>query len=160
MLAEETRRCHAEKERAKQQGAAEDVFGGVAGDRRCTNCAKKGIECEWPAAGSKARACKACRESKASCLVGGQEASKKRKDRSGSSPEKVVRKKSKKVESGEKEVVPAEKEVVSAEQDLLRQILLQMQSMHRTMHLMHTTIKDISYQIDPNWWDKRRSRRR
>jgi hypothetical protein len=139
------------------EGEAEAAGSGGGHVWRCVNCTKKGIKCEWPEAGSKVQACKGCRESKALCMVGGQEASKKRKDQSGSSLEKVVWKKTKKVESVEKEVVPVEKEVVLAEQDLQRQILLQMQVMHRTLCSMHATIKEISLQINPNWEEKSES---
>ena len=36
------------------------------GVHKCTNCERRGIRCEWPALGSRAQACKACHETKAS----------------------------------------------------------------------------------------------
>ena len=102
--------------------------------------------------GSKARSCSQCREHKVPCVVGG-EANKKRKERG--SPEKIVRKKTKTAESVARS--SSSKDVTPAGLDINQQLILELQVIHRTLCAIHTTLKEVSSQVDPDWSRKKES---
>ena len=46
------------------------------------------------------------------------------------------------------------KDATLAESDLPWQILLELQGMNRTLCSIHSTLKELSYQVDPDWLEK------
>ena len=46
------------------------------------------------------------------------------------------------------------KDATLAESDLPWQILLELQGMNRTLYSIHSTLKELSYQVDPDWLEK------
>ena len=151
---------HSEREGAKQRGSStkggdesEGTVGESTGVRRCENCTRKGLECEWPAAGSRARSCKACRETKASCVVEGGVETKKRKERG--SPEKVIRKKTKTAEVVARS--SSSQDATPLGLNMSQQLILELQLIHRTLRDIHATIKEVSSQIDSDWVEEKES---
>ena len=167
--ADNARRRHAERERMKQlettrreelwgksgvesRGDVGGKSGGASVMWRCDYCTKKNTACHWPSAGSKARSCSQCREHKVPCVVGG-EANRKRKERG--SPEKLVRKKTKTAESVARS--SSSKDVTPAGLDINQQLILELQVIHCTLRAIHTTLKEVSSQVDPDWSRKKES---
>ena len=82
-------------------------------------------------------------------MVGG-EGNKKRKEQG--SLEKVVQKKTKMVEmvawsSSSKDVTPVGL-------NLSQQLILELQVIHCTLHMIHMTLKEVSSQVDLDWLEK------
>ena len=99
--------------------------------------------------GSKAYSCSQCREHKVTCVVGG-EGNKKRKEQG--SLEKVVQKKTKMV----KMVAwsPSSKDVTPVGLNLSQQLILELQVIHCTLHMIHMTLKEVLSQVDLDWLEK------
>ena len=100
--------------------------------------------------GSKACLCSQCREHKVPCVVGGK-ANKKRKERG--SLEKVVQKKTKTAE-----LVAwssSSKDVTLAGLDINQQLILKLQVIHCTLRVIHTMLKEVLLQVDPDWSGKK-----
>ena len=150
--------CHEEKEQLKQVEmtrkeqlwgkAGEEVRGG-SGMWRCDYCTKKGMACEWPPVGSKAHLCSQCREHKIPCVVGGK-GNEKRKEQGRL--ENVAWKKSKTVDVAEKSALL--KDATPVGLDMSQQLILELHIINRTLHAIHSTLKGVLYQIDPDWLEK------
>ena len=166
--ADDTRQCHVEKEWMKQLETTrrEELWGktggesrgevrgkarGTSGMWRCNYCTKKNMACHWPSRGSKARSCSQCREHKVTCVVGG-EGNKKRKE--WGSLEKVVWKKTKMVEMVAQSL--SSKDVTLAVLDINQQLILELQVIHCTLCVIHTTLKKVLSQINPDWMEKKK----
>ena len=100
--------------------------------------------------GSKARLCSQCREQKVPCVVGGK-ANERRKERG--SLEKVVQKKTKTAESVAWS--SSSKDVTLAGLDINQQLILKLQVIHCTLHVIHTMLKEVLLQVDPDWSGKK-----
>ena len=85
-------------------------------------------------------------------MVGG-EASKKRKEQG--SPEKVVQKKTKTAELVARS--SSSKDVTLARLDINQQLILKLQVIHCTLRAIHTTLKEVLSQVDPDWLGKKES---
>ena len=86
------------------------------------------------------------------CVVGG-EGNKKRKE--WGSPEKVVQKKMKTVEMVARSL--SSKDVTPVGLDINQQLILELQVIHHTLHVIHTTLKEVSLQINLDWLEKKES---
>ena len=140
------------KSGGESRGDVGGKSGGASVMQRCDYCTKKNTACHWPSAGSKAHSCSQCREHKVPCVVGG-EVNKRRKERG--SPEKVVWKKTKTAESVAQS--SSSKDVTPAGLDINQQLILELQVIHHTLHAIHTTLKEVSSQVNPNWSGKKDS---
>ena len=85
-------------------------------------------------------------------MVGG-EANKKRKEQG--SPEKVVQKKTKTAELVARS--SSSKDVTLARLNINQQLILELQVIHCTLRTIHTTLKEVSSQVDPDWLGKKES---
>ena len=85
-------------------------------------------------------------------MVGG-EANKKRKEQG--SLEKVVQKKTKTAELVAQS--SSSKDVTLARLDINQQLILELQVIHCTLHAIHTTLKEVLSQVDPDWLGKKES---
>ena len=85
-------------------------------------------------------------------MVGG-EANKKRKEQG--SPEKVVQKKTKTAELVARS--SSSKDVTLARLDINQQLILELQVIHCTLRAIHTTLKEVLSQVDPDWLGKKES---
>ena len=165
--ADDTCQHHAEKEWMKQLETMrrEELWGktgsesrgevggkarGASGMQRCDYCTKKNMACHWPSMGSKARLCSQCREHKVMCVVGG-EGNKKRME--WGSLEKVVQKKMKTAEMVAQSL--SSKDITLAVLDINQQLILELQVIHHTLHVIHMTLKEVLSQIDPDWMEKK-----
>ena len=86
------------------------------------------------------------------CVVGG-EGNKKRKE--WGSPEKVVQKKMKAVEMVARSL--SSKDVTPVGLDINQQLILELQVIHHTLHVIHTTLREVSLQINLDWLEKKES---
>ena len=86
------------------------------------------------------------------CVVGG-EGNKKRKE--WGSPEKVVQKKMKTVEMVARSL--SSKDVTPVGLDINQQLILELQVIHHTLHVIHTTLREVSLQINLDWLEKKES---
>ena len=138
----------------KSGGESRGDVGGKSGGAsvmwRCDYCTKKNTACHWPSMGSKARLCSQCREHKVPCVVGGK-ANEKRKERG--SLEKVVQKKTKTAESVAWS--SSSKDVTLAGLDINQQLILKLQVIHCTLCVIHTMLKEVLLQVDPDWSGKK-----
>ena len=85
-------------------------------------------------------------------MVGG-EANKKRKEQG--SPEKVVQKKTKTAELVAQS--SSSKDVTLARLNINQQLILELQVIHCTLRAIHTTLKEVLSQVDPDWLGKKES---
>ena len=99
--------------------------------------------------GSKACSCSQCREHKVTCVVGG-EGNKKRKEQG--SLEKVVQKKTKTAEMVAQS--SSSKDVTPVGLNLSQQLILELQVIHCTLHMIHMTLKGVLSQVDLDWLEK------
>ena len=83
----------------------------------------------------------------------GGEANKKRKEQG--SPEKVVQKKTKTAELVARS--SSSKDVTLARLDINQQLILELQVIHCTLRAIHTTLKEVLSQVDPDWLGKKES---
>ena len=166
--ADDTHQHHAEKEWMKQLETTrrEELWGKTGGESRgevrgkargasrmwrCNYCTKKNTACHWPSMSSKARSCSQCREHKVICVVGG-EGNKKRKE--WGSLEKVVWKKTKMAEMAAQSL--SSKDVTLAVLDINQQLILELEVIHCTLCMIHTTLKEVLSQINPDWTEKKK----
>ena len=86
------------------------------------------------------------------CVVGG-EGNKKRKE--WGSLEKVVQKKMKAVEMVAQSL--SSKDVTPVGLNINQQLILELQVIHHTLHVIHTTLREVSLQINLDWLEKKES---